>query len=68
MVVRGDGSEDTLLFSIWDAVQHGTTVAKALPRSAACRRNCEDCHENRTTGTQCAAEGPDSGIALTFIA
>lgn len=40
---------DNLLFSFWDKSKD----RKALPMHKNCKRNCQDCSRDETTGTQC---------------
>lgn len=47
----GDPSKEQVLFSLWD--HKGDDWQPALPRSPECRRNCNDCHDKPSTGTQC---------------
>ena len=39
--------KDMVLFSIWDKTTY------ALPNHPNCKRNCNDCSEDKTTGTKC---------------
>ena len=46
--------KDMLLFSVWDTNVRGTNdVIYALPNHPNCKRNCNDCYEEKTTGTKC---------------
>jgi len=44
---------DMLLFSIWDKKSGSTVTSYALPNHPNCKRNCNDCFEEETTGTKC---------------
>ena len=44
---------DMLLFSIWDKKSGSTVTSYALPNHPNCKRNCNDCSEEETTGTKC---------------
>jgi len=45
--------QDMLLFSIWDKTTGTTVSSYALPNHPNCKRNCNDCNEEMTTGTKC---------------
>ena len=51
--------KDMLLFSIWDQKIKGTDdVIYALPNHSNCKRNCNDCSDKESTGTQCRFDLP----------
>jgi len=62
-------SKDQLIFSIWDKKQNGVVTSLALPMHGTCKRNCNDCREDDSTGTQCKVkldEKLEEGEELTF--
>ena len=50
---KGGLQKDMLLFSIWDKTSGSTVLSYALPNHPNCKRNCNDCSEDKTTGTKC---------------
>jgi len=50
---NNDGSAEQVLFSLWDAARGTADWQPALPRSENCKRNCNDCGDTESTGTQC---------------
>lgn len=50
---HGDPTKEQVLFSLWDHKGDATTWQPALPRSPECKRNCNDCSSEESTGTQC---------------
>ena len=64
---HSDGTQ-TLLFSMWDAPQHGNNtryVFQSLPGSKHCRRNALDSH-GKSTGVQCAPNIANESVRLEF--
>lgn len=54
----GDPNNEQVLFSLWDHQGDASTWQPALPRSPECKRNCNDCSDADSTGTQCKIHIP----------
>jgi len=50
---HGDPSKEQVLFSLWDGGRGTDAWQPAIPRSCGCERNCNDCGDLDSTGTQC---------------
>lgn len=54
----GDPKQEQVLFSLWDGALGTADWQPAIPRSPECKRNCNDCRDEESTGTQCKVHIP----------